>query len=80
MLYGIITAHMKSSQKKKLKKITLYVPTDLLNEALKSGGDNLTQTVRKGLSLIAARKAYDGIRKMRGKVKFSISLDAMRYE
>lgn len=56
------------------------VPEDLLEEALKVGKDNLTQTVRKGLELIAARGAYDGLRKMKGKVKFSLTLDEMRYE
>ena len=63
-----------------LKKITLMVPEDLLEDALKAGNDNLTQTVRKGLELIAARHAYTGIRKMKGKVKFSISPNEMKYE
>ena len=71
---------MKKKTKSAYRKITLLVPTDLLEEALKVGGDNLTQTVRKGLQLIAARDAYNEIRKMRGKVKFSLSLDEMRYE
>jgi len=71
---------MKRNLKQAYKKITLLVPTDLLEQALKTGGDNLTQTVRKGLKLIAARNAYSGIRKMKGKVKFSLSLDEMRYE
>jgi hypothetical protein len=63
-----------------LKKITLFVPTDLLEDALRVGGQNITQTVRKALQLIAARDAYDGLKSMRGKVKFSLSLDEMRYE
>ena len=71
---------MKKKSKPILKKITLFVPADILEEAIKVGGDNLTQTVRKGLQLIAARDAYSEIRKMRGKVKFSLSLDEMRYE
>lgn len=71
---------MKKNTKPELKKITLFVPTDLLESALKAGGGNITQTVRKALQLIAARDAYDGLKKMRGKVKFSISLDDMRYE
>ncbi len=71
---------MKKKAKPALKKITLLVPADILEEALKVGGDNLTQTVRKGLQLIAARDAYYEIRKMRGKVKFSLSLDEMKHE
>ena len=69
---------MKESMKLKYKKITLNVPTDLLEAALKAGGDNLTQTVRKGLELIAAQHAYEGLRSKRGEVDFSISLAAMR--
>ena len=71
---------MKNNKKVAYKKVTLMVPVDLLEQALKAGGDNLTQTVRKGLILIAARDTYQNIKKMRGKVKFSLSLDEMRYE
>jgi len=70
----------KKPSKPAFRKITLLVPTDLLEEALKAGGDNLSQTAKKGLQLIAARQAYTEIRKMRGKVKFSLPLDEMRYE
>ncbi len=69
-----------ANKKPLYKKITLNVPVDLLDEALKVGGDNLTQTVRKGLQLIAAQDAFKGIRKMRGKVKFSLPLDEIRYD
>ena len=83
MIYGIVAGiidDMKKKAKPELKKITLLVPTILLDEAMKVGGDNITQTVRKALTLIAARDAYEGIKKMRGKVKFSLSLDQMRFE
>ena len=66
--------------KTEYRKITLLVPADLLEDALRAGGDTLTGTVRKGLQLIAAREAFSGLRKMRGKVKFSLSVDEMRYE
>jgi hypothetical protein len=71
---------MKKNVKAKLKKITLFVPTELLEDALRVGGDNITETVRKALKLIAARETYQGLKKMRGKVKFSLTLDEMRYE
>jgi len=71
---------MKKKPSTTLKKITLFVPAELLEEALRIGGDNMTQTVRRGLELITARDAFSELRKMRGKVKFSLSLDEMRYE
>ena len=66
------------SKKNEFKKITLNVPTDLLEQALRIGGENLTQTVRRGLELIAAQNAFEGLRQHRGKVKFSKSLSELR--
>lgn len=71
---------MRKKPKIALKKITLFVPEELLEEALRVGGENMTQTVRRGLELIAARDAFSQLRKLKGKVKFSLSLDEMRYE
>lgn len=70
----------RAKKREAYRKITLLVPTDLLESALEVGGDNLTQTVRKGLELIAARAAYDGLKKYKGKVRFSIPLEVMRFD
>ncbi len=40
------------------RKITVHVPEDLLRRALESSGKGLTFTVREGLQLVAAGKAY----------------------
>jgi hypothetical protein len=53
------------------RKITVEVPPDLLKRAQQASGKGITQTVRAGLQLIAASRAYDDLLKMRGKVRFS---------
>jgi hypothetical protein len=60
------------------RKITLEVPADLLERALASSGEGITRTVRRGLELVAAGRAYDELRQPRGKVKLGIDLDALR--
>jgi hypothetical protein len=53
------------------RKITVEIPDELLQRAQKASGAGITQTVRTGLQLLAASEAYDDLRKMRGKVRFS---------
>lgn len=56
----------------------MELPDDLLREAQQATGEGLTETVRRGLRLVAAGKAYRELRRLRGKVRFSIDLDALR--
>lgn len=60
------------------RKITVEVPEELLERALESSGKGITQTVRRGLSLVAAGRAYDELRRLRGKVRLGIDLEALR--
>jgi hypothetical protein len=60
------------------KKVTVELPADLLKRAQKATGRGITATIRTGLSLVAAREAYEGLRKRRGRVVFSIDLDRLR--
>ena len=62
------------------RKITVHVRTDLLNKAQRAARAGVSETVRKGLELLAASEAYDGLLKMRGKVKFSIDLRELRQD
>lgn len=62
----------------KLKKLTVEVPDALLKRATAATGKGITPTVRKGLELVAASKAYAQLRNLRGKVKFSIKLSELR--
>lgn len=60
------------------RKITVEVPEDLLERALAASGTGITQTVRRGLLLVAAGRAYDELRRLRGKLRLGIDLEALR--
>ncbi len=60
------------------RKITVQIPDELLERAQKASGKGLTATVRDGLRLVAAAEAYKGLRRLRGKVKFSVDLTRLR--
>jgi hypothetical protein len=61
-----------------LQKVTVMLPADLLERATMATGKGITSTIREGLEAIAASHAYEGLRRLRGKVKLSINLDALR--
>jgi hypothetical protein len=61
-----------------MRKITVEVPEDLLQRAVESSGEGITGAVRRGLMLVAAGRAYEGLRRLRGKVKLEIDLEALR--
>lgn len=66
--------------KARLKKLTVLVPEDLLRRATAATGTGATPTVRMGLQLLAARRAYDTLLALEGKVKFSLTWEEMRGE
>ena len=53
------------------RKITVEVPADLLRKAQEASGTGITQTVRTGLELMAASRAYARLLEMRGNIHFS---------
>ena len=60
------------------KKITVQIPETLLKKAQKATGLGITPTIRQGLQLVAAGRAYGKLRQLKGKVKFSLDLKALR--
>jgi len=60
------------------RKVTVQLPADLVDRAQRSSGKNLTATICQGLKLVAAGPAYDGLRRLKGKVRFSIDLRRLR--
>lgn len=62
----------------RIRKITVEVDEELLATAQHHAGEGVTATVRRGLEILAASDAYEKLARMRGKVKFSTSLRAMR--
>ena len=63
---------------KPAKKITVHIPEELLEKAQKSTGQGITETVRLGLQLVAAGRAYETLKSLRGQIKFSISAEKLR--
>lgn len=62
------------------RKITIEVPEDLLDKAQKASGEGITQTVRTGLQLVAASQTYARLRKLRGKVQFSRTIEELKFD
>ncbi len=62
------------------RKITVLVRSELLSKAQNAARAGISETVRKGLELLAASDAYDRLLKMRGKVKFSLDLREERQD
>jgi hypothetical protein len=56
------------------RKITVEVPAELLRKAQEASGAGITQTVRTGLELMAASRAYARLLQLKGKVHFSRTL------
>jgi hypothetical protein len=55
------------------RKITVQVSGELLEKAQQASGAGITETVRTGLQLVAASRAYARLRQLRGKVRFTHS-------
>jgi Arc/MetJ-type ribon-helix-helix transcriptional regulator len=60
------------------RKITVEVPEKLLTKAQQAVGAGVTQTVRAGLTLLAASQSYAELRKLKGKVRFSRTLAELK--
>jgi hypothetical protein len=60
------------------RKITVEIPSDLLEKAQRASGAGITQTVRTGLQLVAASETYARLRQLRGKVRFSLTVEELK--
>ena len=60
------------------RKVTVEIPADLLARGQKSMGEGITGTIRQGLELVAAGRAYEELRRLRGGVSFSIDWRKIR--
>ncbi len=74
--YGIDAGTMPPV--KPARKITIEVPEELLRKAQDSTGEGITQTIRRGLQLVAAGRAYEDLRRLRGRVKISLDVRRLR--
>ncbi len=60
------------------RKVTVELPGELLRQAQRTTGAGITATIRRGLELVAAGRAYEELRKLRGKVALTIDLEKLR--
>jgi len=60
------------------RKITVEIPRELLEKAQLASGVGITQTVRTGLELVAASRAYARLRQLRGTVHFTRTLAELK--
>ena len=71
-IYGIL------GRMTEMRKITAYVPAKLLASAQAYTGEGVTETLRVALEKLSHQAFYDGLRALKGKVKFDIDLDELR--
>lgn len=60
------------------QKITASLPKALLQNAQAITGLGITETIKQGLERLTRAQAYENVRKLRGKLKFSIDLNELR--
>ena len=60
------------------KKVTVELPADILKRAQKRSGEGVTATIRTALTDYAGSDWYEKILALRGKVKFTESLESIR--
>ena len=63
---------------KEERKVTVMLPRELLDRALKASGEGLTPTLRRGLELVAAKEAYKSLLKLKGRFELGIDLEELR--
>jgi hypothetical protein len=62
----------------KMRKITAFVPAELLDAVQGYTGAGVTETLRIALESLARQQFYARMREMRGKMKFDDGLDELR--
>lgn len=61
-----------------LRKITVNVPADVLDDATHATGKGVTATVIEGLRELKKRNMRSALRHLKGKVRFSLDLRETR--
>jgi len=56
----------------------VHLDRDLLRRAQDRARQSVSATIRRGLELVAAKDVYEKVRALRGKVRWSIDLRALR--
>lgn len=61
-----------------VRKITVNVPAEVLDEATRITGKGVTDTVIEGLTELRRRRMRSALRALRGKVRFELDLARTR--
>jgi hypothetical protein len=64
--------------KRRLRKITVNVPAETLENATRITGKGVTPTIIEGLEELERRAKRSALRALRGKVRFELDLAATR--
>jgi len=62
----------------RLRKITVNVPADALEAAVRVTGKGITSTIVEGLHELARRSKRSALRALRGKMRFELDLEESR--
>lgn len=62
----------------KIKRTTMNLPAELLEEALRATGKGITETVIDGLRLVKRTQAYQKAKALQGNLNLEIDLDVSR--
>jgi hypothetical protein len=60
------------------RKVTVELPVDLLERAQRATQAGVTETLRAGLRELAAADAFEGLKGLRGKVKFGMTWQELK--
>lgn len=61
-----------------MRKVTMNLPASLIDGLAERENKSLTEIVREALKAYRHARAYEALRKMRGKVKFDLNVDELR--
>ena len=64
--------------KRRLRKVTVNVPVETLENATRITGKGVTPTIIEGLEELERRSKRSALRALRGKVRFELDLAATR--
>lgn len=62
----------------RLRKITVNLPADLLDDAVRITAKGITPTIVEGLHELQRRAKRSALRQLRGKVRFQLDLETTR--
>lgn len=61
-----------------IKRVTVNLPADLLEDAMSTTGRGITETLVEGLEQIRRRRAWEKAKALKGKLKLEVDLERSR--